>query len=150
MKNTKKHMQFLSWLPHIGTRSSIHLIRHIISNKLIESHQSAYRPYHSTEMALLKVKSDLITTIENQEIACPVLLDLSAVFDTVDNGILLQQLTHLFGITGKCQDLDCNISNWMNPESQSWISESAPITLECGVPQDSVLGPILFILYTTH
>ena len=50
-------------------------------------------------MALLEVKTDLITAIENQEIACLVLLDLSTAFDTVDNGILLQRLTNLFGIT---------------------------------------------------
>ena len=51
-------------------------------------------------MTLLKVKTHLISAIENQEIACLVLLDLRAVFDTVNNGILFQQLTNLFGITG--------------------------------------------------
>ena len=75
------------------------IIRHITSHNLIEPHQSAYQPCHSTETALLKVKSDLITAIENQEIACLVLLDLSAVLDMVDTGILLQRLTNWFGIT---------------------------------------------------
>ena len=74
--------------------------RHITSHNLIEPHQSAYQPCHSTKTALLKVKSDLISAIGNQEIACLILLNLSAAFDTVDTGILLQRLTDRFGITG--------------------------------------------------
>ena len=80
--------------------------RHITSHNLIEPHQSAYQPCHSTETALLKVKSDLISAIGNQEIACLILLDLSAVFDTVDTGIFLQRLTNRFGITG-------TVKNWI-------------------------------------
>ena len=84
----------------IERAATVQLTRHITNNNLIEPHQPAYQPCHSTETALLKVKSDLITAIENQETACLVLLDLSAAFDMVNNGILLQQLTNLFGITG--------------------------------------------------
>ena len=74
--------------------------RHITSHNLIELQQSDYQPCHSTETALLKIKSELISAIGNQEIACLILLDLSAVFDMVDIGILLQRLTNRFGITG--------------------------------------------------
>ena len=87
------------------------IIRHITSHNLIEPHQSAYQPCHGTKTALLKVKSDLITAIENQEIACLVLLDLSAAFDTVNTGILLQRLTNQFGITGTVKTWDCYIFN---------------------------------------
>ena len=76
--------------------ATIQLTRHITNNNLIEAHQSAYQCSHSTEMALLKVKTVLISAVENQEIACLALLDLSTAFDTVNNGILLQQLTKLF------------------------------------------------------
>ena len=76
------------------------ITRYITSHNLIEPHQSAYQPCHSTETALLNVKSDLISAIGNQEVACLVLLDLSAMFDMVDTGILLQRLTNWFGITG--------------------------------------------------
>ena len=74
----------------IERAAMVQLTRHITSHDLIEPHQSAYQPCHSTETPLLKVKSDLLTAIENQEIACFVLHDLSSAFDTVDAGILLQ------------------------------------------------------------
>ena len=76
----------------IERAATVQFTRHITNNNLIESHQSTYQPSHSTEMALHKMKTDLITAIENQEITCLVLPDISAAFDTVDNGILLQRL----------------------------------------------------------
>ena len=66
----------------------------------MEPLQSAYRPHHSTETALLKVKTDILKAMDNQEVACLVLLDLSAAFDTVDHKILLERLENYFGITG--------------------------------------------------
>ena len=62
--------------------------------------QSSYRKYHSTEMALLKVKNDILMNMNNQEVTLLVLLDLSAAFDTVDHSILLKQLQEDFGISG--------------------------------------------------
>ena len=57
----------------------------------MEAHQSAYHPFHSTETALLKVKSDVISALEKQEVACLVLLDLSMAFDTINQDILTWQ-----------------------------------------------------------
>ena len=100
-------------------------------------------------MALFKVKTDPITAIENQEIACLVLLDLSAAFDTVNSGRLLQRLTNLFGITGTVETW---IASYLTDQTQKvkvGSSESSLVTPKHGVQQGSVLGPILFILYTT-
>ena len=85
--------------------------RHITSHNLIEPHQSAYQPCHSTKTALLKVKSDLISAIGNQEIACLILLDLSAAFDMVDTGILLQRLTNKVWHNWHSKNLDYFILN---------------------------------------
>ena len=53
----------------------------------MEVNQSAYCTLHSTEIALLKVKTDVIKALENQEVACLILLDLSVAFETIDHDI---------------------------------------------------------------
>ena len=65
---------------------------HIETNDLKEENQSVYRKFHNTETALLKVRSDVLRAVDNQEITCLVLLDLSAEFDTVDHQVLLNCL----------------------------------------------------------
>ena len=82
-------------------------IGHIDRFNLMESNQLAYRALHSTETALLKVKTDIISALDCQEVASLILLDLSATFDTIDHlhsssgssSILLCQVHHLNGFT---------------------------------------------------
>ena len=77
------------------------LVNHINRHGLMEAHQLAYCPFHSTETALLKVKSDVIGALEKQEVACLILLDLSTAFNTIDHDILLGRLKSRFAVTGK-------------------------------------------------
>ena len=65
----------------------------------MEVHQSAYRSHHSMETALLKVKTNVIRALENQEVACLILLDLSTAFDTIDHNTLLRRLETRFAVT---------------------------------------------------
>ena len=58
----------------------------------MEPMQSAYRVGHSTETALIKVKADIVNAIDNKEVVCLVLLDLSAGFNTVNHQILLERI----------------------------------------------------------
>ena len=74
------------------------LTQHISENSLLEPIQSAYRSGHSTEIALLKVKTDLLHATDCQEVVCLILLDLSSAFDTVVHCLLLQRLEVCFGI----------------------------------------------------
>ena len=111
--------------------------------------QSAYREFHSTETALLRIYNDLLLSINKQEVSALVLLDLSAAFDTIDHQILLDRLTLNFGIDGSAHSL---LASYLLNRSQSVsISShtSSPSPIHTGVPQDSVLGPLLFSLYTT-
>ena len=72
------------------------LMDHIHANNLMEPLQSAYKSYHSTETALLTEKTDILKAVDNQEVTCLVVLDLSATFDMVDHKILLEKVRELF------------------------------------------------------
>ena len=75
----------------------------MVKNNLLQPFQSAYRSNSSTETALLKVKSDIMSALDNQQAVFLVLLDLSAAFDTIDHSILLNRMSNVFGITGSVQ-----------------------------------------------
>ena len=122
---------------------------HLSSNSLSSSFQSAYRIFHSTETTLLKIHNDLILAMDRGEVTSLILLDLSAAFDTVDHSILLTRLQNWFGLDGLSLDW---FSSYLSLRSQAVSindSISAFSTLSCGVFQGSVLGPLLFTLYTT-
>ena len=71
---------------------------HLTSHGLYPPFQSAYRKYHSTETALLKVQNVILMNLDSQRVTPLVLLDLSAAFDTVDHGVLLNCLSTSFGV----------------------------------------------------
>ena len=115
---------------------------------LVEPVQSAYREYHSTETALIKVQSDILQAIDNGELVVLVMLDLSSAFDTVDHAILLHRLENEFGIKGPALTW---IKSYLTNRSQrvsidNILSDS--VILKSGVPQGSVLGPQQFCSYT--
>jgi len=115
---------------------------------LMPAFQSAYRQFHSTETAVLKVLADILHALDNGDVAVLMLLDLSAAFDTVDHAILLQRLETSYGIGG-CA-LRCFML-YLSDRTQHvcrGMSVSDIIVLLCRVPQGSILGPILFLLYT--
>jgi len=124
------------------------LTDHLFSHSLLNPHQSAYRRHHFTETSLLYIHDHLITAIGSQKLSCLCLLDISAAFDTIDHDILLTRLSSWFGIHG-------SVLNWF----KSYLSRTFCVKCnDCfsslhtslyGVPQGSVLGPLLFIMYTT-
>ena len=118
-------------------------------NGLNEVFQSAYKKNHSTESALLRVTNDILRATDDNSSTILLLLDLSSAFDTVDHYILLNRLKHRFGI--KDTALNWFRSYLTNRKKCVIIREStsSSCNLEFGVPQGSVLGPILCVLYTT-
>ena len=79
---------------------ALQLNDHILRHHLDETFQSAYKAFHSTETALVRVHNDILTAIDNNKTVILLLLDLSAAFDTVDHSILLSRLSSRFGIKG--------------------------------------------------
>ena len=119
---------------------------HLVRSGLYPLLQSAYRKYHSTETALVKVANDILLNMNSQRVTLLVLLDLSAAFDTVDHSILLQRLMADFVICGKALGW---FSSYLSGRSQRVLFEgsiSDSFDLRFGVPQGSCLGPLLFVL----
>ena len=92
------NLQFVSKLTEKAVAKQI--TEHMSTHGLFPSLQSAYRKYHSTETALLKLKNDLLPNMNNGHVTILVLLDRSAAFDTVDHDLLLQKLQSVIGIQG--------------------------------------------------
>ncbi len=121
--------------------------KHIQDNGLMEEFQSAYRPHHSTETALLRMQNDILSHLDDKNVSIVVLLDLSAAFDTIDHNILLSRLEDTVGITGAALQW---VASYLKDRTQSVVIEDSSSDAEPllqGVPQGSVLGPLLFIIY---
>ncbi len=103
---------------------------------------------HSTETALLSVIDNLLFRSDNKLVSVVSFLDLSAAFDTIDHDILLDRLRTTFGIHQTALNW---FSSYLSDRQISVKINSAvskTVSLQFGVPQGSVLGPILFTLYT--
>ena len=125
------------------------VVDHIHWQGLDNSYQSAYKSGHSTETALLSIKNDIHLSLSRGEATALVLLDLSAAFDTIDHSTFLSCLLDWFGVGGSALEwcfsylTEC----FQSVEIGSTLSDLQKL-LFC-VPQGSVLGPLLFSLYTS-
>ena len=128
---------------------AVQIHSYLEENLLMPSMQSSYCKHHSTETTLLQVMNAILWTVDCRQDVVLVMLDLPAAFDTLDHlTILLDRLSRYFGfshtvlrwfssyLTGRIQSVTTG-----NTTSSSW-------RLEFGVPQSSILGPLLFTRYT--
>ena len=139
----KSNLSFLG--KTIEAAAKKQLIAHMATLNVLPEDQSAYREFHSTETALCSIVSDLLEYMGNGKCAILILLDLSAAFDTVDHKLLIDDLMYVEGVA----------LNWFKSylENRSYHiiingTKSGGRRLQRGVPQGSILGQVLFSIYT--
>ena len=123
------------------------LVYYLNHKNLLCTSQSAYRPQHSIETLLQKTTNDILLGLDKRYVSLLTLLDLSSALYTIDHSMLLNRLNCLYGISGTY--LSWFRSYLSNRRQSITIGNHILLTKELhyGVPQGSVFGPILFVLY---
>ena len=123
---------------------------YFVENKLLFPKQFGFQINSSTEHAILELVRNITKSFEKNEYVLGVFIDLKKAFDTVNHEILLHKLK-LYGINGTCLDWFksylgnrklCIVYDVYNK-----IKKSAYLDILCGMPEGSILGPLLFLIY---
>ena len=146
-KNYRPVSNILTLSKIIEKVASNQLTSYLNTHNLCPKFQSGYLKGHSCETAMVKVSNDIQKMIYEGKMVIQVILDLSSAFDTVDHNTLLNGLEKRFGISGKALDWIKSYLTGRTFAVKIKQVKGCKILLIYGVPQGSVLGPLLFILY---
>ena len=126
------------------------LYTYLAENNILFNKQFGFRAGHSTEHALLELIDQISDSFNDKSYFLGIFIDLSKAFDTVDHKILLKKLQH-YGIKGKnlswFESYLTGRKQYINFEINDNNGKTDLLKIICGVPQGSILGPLLFIIY---
>jgi hypothetical protein len=151
--NPKKVEEFrpISILPALSKILEIlmknQMLEYLNVNELLGENQSGFRKGHSTATALSKVVEDLTVNIDDGKISILVLIDFSKAFDSIPHGVLLRNLRDRFRFSACAVSF---IKSYLSMRRQKVVigeRESGDLICELGVPQGSILGPLLFSMF---
>ena len=124
----------------------VQLVDFFTKNRVLSIHQSGFRKQHSTQTSITYLTDYILERMDNQHMTGAVFIDLSKAFDLVDHDCLLYKLDH-YGVRGISK---LWFENYLSSRSQKVKYKntlSCSMNLEYGVPQGSILGPLLFVIY---
>ena len=127
---------------------SVRLTAHISAHNLLDLNQSAYRKYHSTETALLKIHNDILQHLDKDRIVALATIDVSSAFDTVNHQSLIDRFYHHFGLRETALKW---LESYLKDREQSVMIDCArsdPVLLEHGFPQGATLAGIFYDMFT--
>jgi len=155
-------LKFIAQVPHLNIDQSLffqycqsylkkfiyhRVYSYLTEHNLIDERQYGFRENHSTELAIRTIYDGLLRNFDNKLITCSLFLDLSKPFDCCDHEILLEKLYHC-GIRGVSHKLFSNFLHNRMQCTKIGGFKSSYKRISCGVPQGSVISPLLFLIYS--